>query len=138
MHTHMHTHREVYLFLLFYFLHLYYLTATDGDAEADRESYVYQCELFSMMELIWHLCEILYLEVLPVGCLIQQLLEWVRWHSTPYEQLQHDIISAPCPEEHEHFWHLVYKLILQGSIREARDVLRLHSFAHNSPKVRVK
>ncbi|KAL5473916.1 hypothetical protein EMCRGX_G028483 [Ephydatia muelleri] len=110
-------------------------TAADCDAEVDCESYVYQCELFSMMELIWHLCEILYLEVLPFGCLIQQLLEWVRWHSTSYEQLQHDVISAPCPEEHQHFWHLVYKLVLQGSINEARDVLGLHSFAHHSPKV---
>jgi len=27
------------------------------------------------------LCEVLFVEVLPAGCLIQQLLEWVRWHS---------------------------------------------------------
>ena len=34
-----------------------------------------------MLELTWHLCEVLFIEVLPTGCLVQQLLEWVRWHS---------------------------------------------------------
>ena len=40
-----------------------------------------QVSLYSMVELTWHLCEVLFIEVLPTGCLVQQLLEWVRWHS---------------------------------------------------------
>ena len=126
-----------FLIFIFYLSFLCWYSGTDYHVEVDRESYRDQCELFSMMELIWHLCEVLYLEILPVGCLIQQLLEWVRWHSASYGQLQQEIISAPRPEEHESFWQLVYKLVLQGNIREARDVLGLHSFAHTSPKVPV-
>ena len=40
-----------------------------------------QSSLYSMLELAWHLCEILFVEVLPGGCLVHQLLEWVRWHN---------------------------------------------------------
>ncbi len=36
-----------------------------------------QIELYTMLETAWHLCEILFIETLPLGCLIQQLLEWV-------------------------------------------------------------
>ena len=34
--------------------------------------------MYSLLNVLWHLCEILFIETLPVGCLIQQLLEWVR------------------------------------------------------------
>ena len=39
---------------------------------------------YAMLELVWHLCEILFIEVLPVGCLIQQLLEWVQRNGSKF------------------------------------------------------
>jgi len=33
---------------------------------------------YSGLKLVWHLCEVLFVEVLAAGCLIQQLLEWVQ------------------------------------------------------------
>ena len=42
-----------------------------------------QIELYSILEIAWHLCEVLFIETLPVGCLIQQLLEWV-YDNTPH------------------------------------------------------
>ena len=50
--------------------------------EEEQEQVSDQSNLYSLLEVVWHLCEILFIEVLPAGCLIQQLLEWVRWHST--------------------------------------------------------
>lgn len=49
---------------------------------AGGPQYSEEASLYAMMELAWHLCEVLYIEVLPAGCLIQQLLEWVRWHGS--------------------------------------------------------
>lgn len=36
-----------------------------------------QCDQYTLLEIVWHLCEVLFVETLPAGCLIQQLLEWV-------------------------------------------------------------
>lgn len=33
---------------------------------------------YAMLELVWHLCEVLFVEVLPAGCLVQQLWEWIQ------------------------------------------------------------
>lgn len=33
---------------------------------------------YALQELVWHLCEVMFVELLPSGCLIQQLLEWVQ------------------------------------------------------------
>ena len=45
--------------------------------EDEHTSLKEQIEVYSMLETAWHLCEILFIETLPLGCLIQQLLEWV-------------------------------------------------------------
>lgn len=45
----------------------------DDDIELLKD----QCEQYTLLEIVWHLCEVLYIETLPAGCLIQQLLEWV-------------------------------------------------------------
>ena len=53
----------------------------ESDSLEERDSLTQQSHLYSMMELAWHLCEVIFIEVLPPGCLVQQLLEWVCWHS---------------------------------------------------------
>lgn len=45
-----------------------------GDGEERRALASY----YAMQELAWHLCEVLFIELLPAGCLIQQLLEWIQ------------------------------------------------------------
>jgi len=53
----------------------------DEDEDEDEESEVSkQASLYAMLELAWHLCQIIFLEPLPAGCLIQQLQEWVTWN----------------------------------------------------------
>ena len=58
-----------------------FLLSSESDSLEERDSFTQQSHLYSMMELAWHLCEVIFIEVLPPGCLIQQLLEWVCWHS---------------------------------------------------------
>ncbi len=48
---------------------------------------------YAMLELVWHLSEILFIELLPVGCLIQQLLEWVQRNGS--ELASHPLLSSP-------------------------------------------
>lgn len=38
--------------------------------------------LYAHLELAWHLCEVLFIEILHAGCLIQQLLEWVVYNAS--------------------------------------------------------
>ena len=88
-----------------------------------------------MMELVWHLCEVLFIEVLPAGCLVQQLLEWVCWHAGQEKELLHSILLVAQPEEHPEYWRMVYRLVLSGRMQEARDLLSHHSFSHTMPDV---
>ena len=48
-----------------------------GESEEDILLLRGQHHMYSALEVAWHLCEILFIETLPSGCLIQQLLEWV-------------------------------------------------------------
>ena len=88
-----------------------------------------------MMELVWHLCEVLFIEVLPAGCLVQQLLEWVRWHAGQEDEILCSMLTAPQPENHQEYWRAVYRLVLSGRMKAARDLLSHHSFSHTMPEV---
>lgn len=88
-----------------------------------------------MIELVWHLCEVLFIEVLPAGCLVQQLLEWVCWHAGQEKELLHSVLTVAQPEEHPEYWRMVYRLVLSGKMQEARDLLSHHSFSHTMPDV---
>ena len=50
----------------------------EEEEEGDQETRKSLALFYAMLELTWHLCEVLFIEVLPAGCLIQQLLEWVQ------------------------------------------------------------
>lgn len=58
----------------------------DDDYEEDEEEseVCKQASLYAMLELAWHLCQAIFLEALPAGCLIQQLAEWVTWNCSEW------------------------------------------------------
>lgn len=101
----------------------------------NQEYYSQECSLYAMIELVWHLCEVLFIEVLPAGCLVQQLLEWVCWHTGQEKELLHSVLTVAQPEEHPEYWRMVYRLVLSGRMQEARDLLYRHSFSHTMPDV---
>ncbi len=52
----------------------------EDDEEEEESELRQQVFLSSMLELAWYLCQVIFLEALPAGCLIQQLQEWVTWN----------------------------------------------------------
>ncbi|XP_011897922.1 PREDICTED: nuclear pore complex protein Nup85 isoform X6 [Cercocebus atys] len=75
------------------------------------------------MELIWNLCEILFIEVAPAGHLLLHLLDWVRLHVCEVDSLSADVLGSENPSNHDSFWNLVTILVLQGRLDEARQML---------------
>uniref|UniRef100_A0A2K5VWN2 Nuclear pore complex protein Nup85 n=1 Tax=Macaca fascicularis TaxID=9541 RepID=A0A2K5VWN2_MACFA len=79
--------------------------------------------ILSAMELIWNLCEILFIEVAPAGHLLLHLLDWVRLHVCEVDSLSADVLGSENPSNHDSFWNLVTILVLQGRLDEARQML---------------
>ncbi|KAM5309838.1 nuclear pore complex protein Nup85 isoform 2-T2 [Glossophaga mutica] len=82
-----------------------------------------QISILSAMELIWNLCEILFIEVAPAGPLLLHLLDWVRLHVCEVDSMLADVLGSESPSRHESFWKLVTILVLQGRLDEARQML---------------
>ena len=133
----------------------------------DGDSLREQSHLYSMMDIAWHLCEIIFIELLPPGCLVQQLLEWVCWHSGTYniallvkqevwhfwcwpglipfmyiggseEEAVQALLATPRPEDDPAYWRTLIWLLLKGKLSEVRDLLSHHSQSQSLPKVSRK
>uniref|UniRef100_A0A2K5M1R8 Nuclear pore complex protein Nup85 n=1 Tax=Cercocebus atys TaxID=9531 RepID=A0A2K5M1R8_CERAT len=65
-----------------------------------------QVSILSAMELIWNLCEILFIEVAPAGHLLLHLLDWVRLHVCEVDSLSADVLGSENPSNHDSFWNL--------------------------------
>ena len=88
-----------------------------------------QMHLYGMMELIWSLCEILFIEKLPDGVVVLQLMEWLKWHFPVADELVQECMrndDDSSPSNHPKYWDCIFALVLQGQITEARDLLKLH------------
>ncbi|KAJ7316009.1 hypothetical protein JRQ81_002171 [Phrynocephalus forsythii] len=68
-----------------------------------------QVSILSAMELIWNLCEIMFIEAAPG--------KHGRMAS------QNDIDLSESPAKHENFWNVVTTFVLQGRMNEARQLL---------------
>ncbi|XP_055475364.1 nuclear pore complex protein Nup85 isoform X1 [Psammomys obesus] len=90
---------------------------------ASGQQFSSQVSILSAMELIWNLCEILFIEVAPAGPLLLHLLDWVRLHVCEVDSLSADVLGSENPSKHESFWNLVTVLVLQGRLDEARQML---------------
>lgn len=91
--------------------------------------------IFYSVECVWHLCEILYISLIPGNILLPQLLEWVRFHFPKHERnaailLGGDLMGA---ENNSLFWDTVIGNLMQGRIDIARALLKMHSSSDISP-----
>nr|KAF6457937.1 nucleoporin 85 [Rousettus aegyptiacus] len=73
---------------------------------ASGRQFSIQVSILSAMELIWNLCEILFIEVAPAGPLLLHLLDWVRLHVCEVDSLSADVLGSENPSKHESFWNL--------------------------------
>eukprot|EP00069_Balaena_mysticetus_P001504 bmy_15333T0 len=94
-----------------------------GKDPAGGRQFSIQVSSLSAMELIWNLCEILFIEVAPAGPLLLHLLDWVQLHVCEVDSLSADVLGSENPSKHERFWNLVTVLVLQGRLDEARQML---------------
>uniref|UniRef100_A0A8D0ECV7 Nuclear pore complex protein Nup85 n=1 Tax=Salvator merianae TaxID=96440 RepID=A0A8D0ECV7_SALMN len=82
-----------------------------------------QVSILSAMELIWNLCEIIFIEAAPAGPLLRHLLDWVRLHVCDVDNLVCDVLRSENPAKHENFWNVITIFVLQGRMDEARQLL---------------
>ncbi|XP_045448581.1 nuclear pore complex protein Nup85 [Melitaea cinxia] len=104
---------------------------TDGLEKNTLLSYI---TIFYSIECIWHLCEILYIDIIPGEVVLPFLLEWVRFHFPCHEQTAAQLLEA-CErgsEDHPEYWDTVIGMVVQGRIDVVRSLLKLHSNADSN------
>ena len=81
-------------------------------------------EIFYKAELVWNLCEIMYLEN-PLG-ILPHLLEWIRIHFPNAVEETGTVLASPNPGLHENYWKALYGLVFQLRLESATKLLRIH------------
>ncbi|XP_067129566.1 nuclear pore complex protein Nup85 [Centruroides vittatus] len=94
--------------------------------DSERREYENQFEMFYNIELIWNLCEILFIDIMQPGLILQQLLQWIRFHFHD-DDSSSEIMEYDTPENHPSFWKIIYSHILNGKLDEARRMLKIHT-----------
>ncbi|XP_056643715.1 nuclear pore complex protein Nup85 [Diorhabda sublineata] len=107
------------------------LTKLKDDSKNELQNYI---TIFYSIECIWHLCEILFIDVMPANLVLPQVLEWVRFHFPEHERnaanmLSEDIIGL---EKNSEYWNTVLGALLQGRIHLVRSLLKQHSSSDSS------
>ncbi|KAJ7989749.1 hypothetical protein DPEC_G00307750 [Dallia pectoralis] len=82
-----------------------------------------QVSILLAVELIWNLCEVLFIDAAPAGSLLLHLLDWVRLHKADVDEKARDVLQSESPTEHQAYWDVVVSYVLQGRMDEARQVL---------------
>uniref|UniRef100_A0A665VIU9 Nuclear pore complex protein Nup85 n=1 Tax=Echeneis naucrates TaxID=173247 RepID=A0A665VIU9_ECHNA len=52
------------------------------------------------IELIWNLCEVLFIDAAPAGSLLLHLLDWVRLHKADVDEKAREVLQSESPAEH--------------------------------------
>uniref|UniRef100_A0A672M1G2 Nuclear pore complex protein Nup85 n=1 Tax=Sinocyclocheilus grahami TaxID=75366 RepID=A0A672M1G2_SINGR len=56
------------------------------------------------IELIWNLCEVLFIDAAPAGSLLLQLLDWVRLHKSDVDAKAREVLQSDSPAQHQSYW----------------------------------
>uniref|UniRef100_A0AAX7STQ9 Nuclear pore complex protein Nup85 n=1 Tax=Astatotilapia calliptera TaxID=8154 RepID=A0AAX7STQ9_ASTCA len=75
------------------------------------------------IELIWNLCEVLFIDAAPAGSLLLHLLDWVRLHKADVDEKAREVLQSESPAEHRDYWDVVVSYVLQGRLEEVRQML---------------
>ncbi|XP_012258938.2 nuclear pore complex protein Nup85 [Athalia rosae] len=99
------------------------------DNKSTFENYL---TIFYNVECVWHLTEILYIDVVPGDVIVPQLLEWVRFHFPSRELMATEILVKKkiCAElDNIYYWEAVIGCALHGKLETVRSLFALHSKA---------
>ncbi|XP_046427860.1 nuclear pore complex protein Nup85 [Neodiprion fabricii] len=90
--------------------------------------------IFYNVECVWHLTEILYVNVVPGDVILPQLLEWVRFHFPSRELMASKILakkSLAADLDNVQYWEAAIGCALHGKLDTVRSLLAMHSKADN-------
>ncbi|XP_068192136.1 nuclear pore complex protein Nup85 [Antennarius striatus] len=82
-----------------------------------------QVSILLAIELIWNLCEVLFIDAAPAGSLLLHLLDWVRLHKADVDEKAKQVLQIESPAEHRDYWDVVVSYVMQGRLEEARQML---------------
>ncbi|XP_033211463.1 nuclear pore complex protein Nup85 isoform X2 [Belonocnema kinseyi] len=91
--------------------------------------------IFYNIECVWHLAEILYVDVIPGDVVLPHLLEWIRFHFPSRELMAIKILaekSIGADLENINYWEVVMGCALHGKLDVVRALLALNSKAERS------
>ncbi|KAK6643060.1 hypothetical protein RUM43_004563 [Polyplax serrata] len=107
--------------------------------ENKKSFYLQNIPTFYNMELIWHLCEIMFLDMVPGDVVLSHLITWIRFHVPQVEKDANKILM----DEHvntsintdyaSNYWIVVIDCLLQRRIDTVRSLLKLNSEADTEP-----
>lgn len=84
-------------------------------------------EIFYKVELIWNLCEIIYLEKSSIIAPLPHLLEWIRIHFPLAVEMAGTVVASHSPPAlHNSYWKAIYGLVFQLRIDSAIKLLKMH------------
>ena len=95
------------------------------------ESSLALSDLFCQMEVVWNLCEILFIDIQSTGFLMNQLLVWIKWHFTRTNQMALQVMNAEMPSIEPNYWNVIMSYLLRGETENARLLLELHTNAND-------
>uniref|UniRef100_A0AAQ6A6Q0 Nuclear pore complex protein Nup85 n=1 Tax=Amphiprion ocellaris TaxID=80972 RepID=A0AAQ6A6Q0_AMPOC len=96
------------------------VSTKDGEASV---CCLFQVSILLAIELIWNLCEVLFIDAAPAGSLLLHLLDWVRLHKADVDEKAREVLQSDSPAEHRDYWDVVVSYVLQGRLDEARQML---------------
>lgn len=88
--------------------------------------------IFYQIECIWHLTEILYIDVVPGDVVLPQLLEWIKFHFPSRESMARNILDQKmigADLSFATYWEAVIGCALHGKLDLVQALLALHSKA---------
>ncbi|XP_003707189.1 nuclear pore complex protein Nup75 [Megachile rotundata] len=106
-----------------------------GKSADKKESLENFLTIFYQIECVWHLTEILYIDVVPGDVVLPQLLEWIKFHFPAKELIALKILAEKTINadlKHPNYWEAVIGCALHGRIDLVRALLNLHSKSDHS------
>lgn len=88
-----------------------------------------QMKILKIMELIWSLCELLFVEKLLPGTILLYLLKWCTLHFPEVDDRIHlltEDIGSNEPHTHPEYWNAFLSVLLQGRMTDAQNLLSMH------------
>lgn len=83
-------------------------------------------DTFRKIGILWHLCEMLFIDIHQTGILLNQLLTWISWHFDELNFAFDEIIKSENPSNHPEYWNVIYRLVFRREIQHAKNLLYLH------------